>query len=121
MVASEPSQSQASSLKPSRPRGVPDFACDPAKVEDQVRFLARTLEMTLEPDGAATVCKAVRSGFDSHRRLYGSWLEQSSLTCRYVYGILDLSLHFFNPQPSSQEADMRSIRVIASSSLTISG
>jgi hypothetical protein len=26
-----------------RPRGVPDFARDPAKVEDQVRFLARTL------------------------------------------------------------------------------
>ena len=28
----------------SRPRGVVDLARDPAKVEDQVRFLARTLE-----------------------------------------------------------------------------
>ena len=44
------------------------FARDPAKVEDQVQFLARTL-LTLEPDGKATACKAVRSGFDSRRRL----------------------------------------------------
>ena len=35
------------------------FARDSAKVEDQVRFLARTLELTLEPDGTATACKAV--------------------------------------------------------------
>jgi hypothetical protein len=72
------------------------FARDPAKVEDQVRFLARTLQEvrsasdecgvheaslkklstpnsalhpTLEPDGQATVCRTVSSGFDSHRRL----------------------------------------------------
>ena len=28
--------------------------------------------MALEPDGTATACKAVWSGFDSHRRLFGS-------------------------------------------------
>ena len=28
-------------------------------------------ELTLEPDGTATACKAVLSGFDSHRRLLG--------------------------------------------------
>ena len=49
------------------------FARDPAKVEDQARLLARTLEnVALEPDGTATACKAVWSGFDSHRRLFGS-------------------------------------------------
>ena len=80
-----------------RPRSVPDFARDPAKVVDQVRFLARTLSLarrasegfrrrhiyyprlrvglvekinvTLEPDGPAAACKAASSGFDSHRRL----------------------------------------------------
>ena len=36
------------------------FARDPAKVEDQVRLLARTLTTTaLEPAGTATACKAV--------------------------------------------------------------
>jgi hypothetical protein len=46
------------------------IARDSAKVEGQVRLLARTLELvTLEPDGTATACKAVSSGFDSHRRL----------------------------------------------------
>ena len=46
------------------------FARDPAKVEDQVRRLARTLmELALEPDGTAAACKAVFSGFDSHRCL----------------------------------------------------
>ena len=45
------------------------FARDSAKVEDQVRFLARTLFKTLEPDGQAAACKAASSGFDSHRRL----------------------------------------------------
>ena len=49
--------------------GCAGFARDPAKVEDQVRFLARTLNLTLEPDGEAAACKAARSGFDSHRRL----------------------------------------------------
>ena len=49
--------------------GVWRIARDSAKVEDQVRFLARTLEHSaLEPDGKATACKAVSSGFDSHRR-----------------------------------------------------
>ena len=33
------------------------MACNPAKVEVQVRFLARTLA-TLEPDGTAAACKA---------------------------------------------------------------
>ena len=33
------------------------MACNPAKVEVQVRFLARTL-VTLEPDGTAAACKA---------------------------------------------------------------
>ena len=28
--------------------------------------------MALEPDGTAAACKAVSSGFDSHRRLFGS-------------------------------------------------
>ena len=28
-----------------------------------------TLSLTLEPDGQAAACKAVSSGFDSHRRL----------------------------------------------------
>ena len=46
------------------------FARDPAKVEDQVRLLARTLnDLALEPDGKAAACKAALSGFDSHRRL----------------------------------------------------
>ena len=46
------------------------FARDPAKVEDQVRLLARTLnDVALEPDGKAAACKAALSGFDSHRRL----------------------------------------------------
>ena len=54
------------------------FARDSAKVEDQVRFLARTLAfLTLEPDGTATACKAVLSGFDSHRRLYHQLLTES--------------------------------------------
>ena len=45
------------------------FARDPAKVEDQVRLLARTLDdLALEPDGKAAACKAASSGFDSHRR-----------------------------------------------------
>ena len=46
-------------------------ARDSAKVEDQVRFLARALAdlVTLEPDGQAAACKAVPSGFDSRRRL----------------------------------------------------
>ena len=40
--------------------GVCRIAHDPAKVEDQVQFLARTLETrTLKPDGMATACKAV--------------------------------------------------------------
>ena len=40
--------------------GVLRIARDPAKVEDQVRLLARTLnDMALEPDGKATACKAV--------------------------------------------------------------
>ena len=48
-------------------------ARDRAKVEDQVRLLARTLDdVALEPDGTATACKAVWSGFNSHRRLFGS-------------------------------------------------
>jgi hypothetical protein len=51
------------------PRGVVELARDPAKVEAQVRFLARTFGKTaLEPDGKATACKVVLSGFDSHRR-----------------------------------------------------
>ncbi len=46
------------------------FARGPAKAEVQVRFLARTLDhVTLVPDGLAAACKAVSSGFDSHRRL----------------------------------------------------
>ena len=50
--------------------GVLRIARDPAKVEDQVRLLARTLmESALEPDGTAAACKAVSSGFDSYRRL----------------------------------------------------
>ena len=40
--------------------GVLRIARDPAKVEDQVRLLARTLnDLALEPDGTATACKAV--------------------------------------------------------------
>ncbi len=36
------------------------IARDPAKVEDQVRLLARTLiDVALEPDGKAAACKAV--------------------------------------------------------------
>ena len=39
------------------------LAYDPAKVEDQVRFLARTLvRTTLEPDGLATGCNPVQVG-----------------------------------------------------------
>ena len=38
------------------------FARDPAKVEDQVRFLARTLVKTPEPDGQATGCNPVEVG-----------------------------------------------------------
>ena len=35
------------------------IARDPAKVEDQVRLLARTLnDLALEPDGKAAACKA---------------------------------------------------------------
>ena len=50
--------------------GVLRIARDPAKVEDQVRLLARTLnDVALEPDGKAAACKAALSGFDSHRRL----------------------------------------------------
>ena len=50
--------------------GVLRIARDPAKVEDQVRLLARTLnDLALEPDGKAAACKAVPSGFDSHRCL----------------------------------------------------
>ena len=50
--------------------GVLRIARDPAKVEDQVRLLARTLNnVALEPDGTAAACKATSSGFDSHRRL----------------------------------------------------
>jgi hypothetical protein len=50
--------------------GCAGSARDPAKVVDQVQFLARTLNnVALEPDGTATACKAVWSGFDSHRRL----------------------------------------------------
>ena len=37
--------------------GCAGLACNPAKVEVQVRFLARTL-VTLEPDGTAAACKA---------------------------------------------------------------
>ena len=37
--------------------GCAGWACNPAKVEVQVRFLARTL-LTLEPDGTAAACKA---------------------------------------------------------------
>ena len=49
------------------------FARDPAKVEDQVQLLARTLDnVALEPDGTAAACKAASNGFDSHRRLLGS-------------------------------------------------
>ena len=51
--------------------GVLRIARDPAKVEDQVRLLARTLnDVVLEPDGKAAACKAVPSGFDSHRCLF---------------------------------------------------
>src|SRR5262245_45937225 len=71
--------------------GCGGFARDPAKVEDQVRLLARTLSrvvadhrvapirnqkskikilLTPEPDGEAAACKAARSGFDSHRRFF---------------------------------------------------
>jgi hypothetical protein len=40
---------------------VPDFARDPAKVVDQVRFLARTMDfVTLKPNGQATACRAVQ-------------------------------------------------------------
>ena len=53
------------------PRSVAE-ARDFAKVEDQVRLLAGT--STLEPDGTATACKAVSSGFDSRRRLFQSRL-----------------------------------------------
>jgi hypothetical protein len=43
--------------------GCDGFAYDPAKVEDQVQFLARTLRYkTLEPDGQATGCKPVQVG-----------------------------------------------------------
>ena len=50
--------------------GVWGIARDPAKVEDQVRLLARTLnDVALEPDGKAAACKAAFRGFDSHRRL----------------------------------------------------
>ena len=39
------------------------FAYDPAKVEDQVQFLARTFTITtLEPDGQATGCNPVEVG-----------------------------------------------------------
>jgi hypothetical protein len=39
------------------------FAYDPAKVEDQVQFLARTFTATtLEPDGQATGCNPVLVG-----------------------------------------------------------
>ena len=44
-------------------------ARDAAEVADQVRFLAGTLFKTLKPV-AAVVCKTVRSGFNSHRRLW---------------------------------------------------
>jgi hypothetical protein len=44
------------------------FARNPAKVEDQVQFLARAFFVTLKPNGEAAACKAVRSGFDSRRR-----------------------------------------------------
>ena len=43
-----------------------DLARDRAKVEAQVRFLARTLnDWALEPDGTAAACKALASGFGS--------------------------------------------------------
>ena len=42
--------------------GVCRIARDSAKVEDQVRFLARTLDKTLEPDGTATGCNPVQVG-----------------------------------------------------------
>jgi hypothetical protein len=66
------------------------FAREPAKLADQVRFLARTLQAeglrleeddlsppvkasslapTLKPHGVAAACKTAPSGFDSHRRL----------------------------------------------------
>ena len=39
-------------------------------LQDGVRFLGRALEnVALEPDGTAAACKAVLSGFDSHRHL----------------------------------------------------
>ena len=38
--------------------GCAGWARNPAKVEVQVRFLARTLVKTLEPDGTAAACKA---------------------------------------------------------------
>ena len=42
--------------------GVCRIARDSAKVEDQVRLLARTLNKTLEPDGPATGCNPVQVG-----------------------------------------------------------
>ena len=43
--------------------GCDGFAYDPAKVEDQVQFLARTFATTtLEPDGQATGCNPVEVG-----------------------------------------------------------
>ncbi len=38
------------------------FARDSAKVEDQVRFLARIHFRALEPDGTATGCNPVKVG-----------------------------------------------------------
>jgi hypothetical protein len=64
--------------------GVWWIARDPAKVEDQVRILMRTLSatcVTSEPDGKAAACKAALSGFDSHRRLFEGllrWCRPSS-------------------------------------------
>lgn len=57
--------------------GVWRIAHDPAKVGDQVRFLARAWRVgphagrraTLHPDGRAAGCKPAWRGFDSHRRL----------------------------------------------------
>ena len=56
------------------------FARDFAKVEDQVRFLARTLkDLTLEPDGAAIGCNPVEVGSTPTGVSYGS-----EVACAYV-------------------------------------
>jgi hypothetical protein len=44
------------------------FAREPAKLVDQVRFLARTLDLTPKPEGPAAASNAASSGFNSRRR-----------------------------------------------------